>query len=70
MEFRQDADSTKLFQSAQIAADRAFGYLQYVAEFSLRDDNISVLVGEIVKDKVNKLACGSGFYAPAYSVWY
>jgi hypothetical protein len=50
MECRHYADSTKLFQSAQVAADRAFRYLQHVAEFPLRDDNISVLIGEIVKD--------------------
>jgi len=60
-----NADVTAVPQAAKVAAYRASGYLQRAADFPLRDYDFAVLVGKLVKNKVQQLAGYGGIYIPA-----
>jgi len=47
-------------QPAQIAADRAFGDVQRIADFPLWDYDLAVPIGKLIKDDIQELAGHGG----------
>ena len=49
-----DVNVAAVVQAVQVAADRAFGYVQSITNFSLWNNYLAVTVRKIVEDKVQK----------------
>jgi len=58
------ADVAAVLQAAEIAAYRAFGYVQRVADLSLWNNYFTAITTKIIKNEVQQFAGYGGIYIP------
>jgi len=55
-------DVAAIPQTVEVAAYRAFGYVQRITDFSLWDNDFSAFVSKLVKDEIQQLAGYGSIY--------